>query len=145
MNFSGYNNRRIPDWNELLIALRGNQWQQAVGSMCIDGEDAVALDALGVMNDVAGADWLVMLPEAVIACDQEGETEMPSAEWVDVLGLNEVVYFPPEDFAYYWFSVLEEEPEPTRKDYIAYMNDVRGMKLDKIADEIERLGWNDGR
>lgn len=148
MNFSGYNDRRIPDWNEMVTSLRTSGHSQAFGNMCsmFDDGNIAQLDALGLMNDVAGADWEVADPSTPMACDQEGETTMPSAEWVDVLGLNKEVDEDDmsEDFAFYWLAMLGEEDPPSRLDYIVYLNDVRGLDLPSIANEIETLRWNNG-
>jgi hypothetical protein len=154
-NFAGYNERRIPAWDEVLSALRGGHYPQGYGAMCeVTETDTYApsqpvgakFDALGIINDLAGADWELHAGDN--ACDDDGETEVPGDDILGTLGLDREVYPSElkdarygEAFKYMWRNILEVEEAPRRIDVIAFLNDELGGHA-AVADEVERLGWN---
>lgn len=141
-------------WDEVLAALRGSQYPQTRGAMCrleeteiLPGGDEVnvfSYDVLGVINKLAGADFEIhgITDEA---CDQNGETHVPDIRILDGLKLTE--HLTEEDFnnmEKYAASVkFYFEDTPQRWNILVYMNDQMGMSFNRIADEIERLNWND--
>jgi hypothetical protein len=154
-NFSGHSARRYPDWDEVLRALRSGHYAQGYGAMCtvtnIDESSpsqpkGAQFDALGVINDLAGADW--ELHAGDYACDQDGETEMVGEDVLKPLGLDREVY-PSEiqdtrygtAFEYFWRNIIGEEEAPRRVDVVVFLNDELGGHS-AVADEVERLGWN---
>jgi hypothetical protein len=155
-NFAGIHGRRYPAWDEVLAALRGGHYAQGYEGMCYVTEtDASApaqpvgarFDVFGVINDLAGADWELHAGE--YACDQDGETDLPSEYLLNTLGLNRSVDEEELDedtrwseaFFYFWCDMLGEEEAPRRLDVLAFLNDELGGHT-AVADEVERLGWN---
>jgi hypothetical protein len=155
-NFAGINERRYPAWDEVLAALRGGHYAQGYGSMCKVTETDIAapsqpvgaqFDALGVINDLAGADW--ELHAGICACDQDGETEMPSDDILEPLGLTKAIDEEELEnnspygtaFMYFWRELLGEEDPPRRVDVLVFLNDELGGH-ETVANEVERLSWN---
>lgn len=132
-------------WDTLLAALRSGEYNQGVGGMChIDDSPTYvgrSFCPLGVIRDLAGTDWQLLGTDRY-ACDDDGETGVPSLDLLEMLGLRNFVNYSElgdsyRDSARYWY-----EHVPERWEILVYLNDFVGYTFQEIADEIERLGWH---
>ncbi len=133
-------------WDTVLVALRGNKYTQGTGGMCyaeIDSNKPVQFCVLGVINHMAGADWEV-LGDDNYACDQHGETQVPSLDLLESLGLTKVTDAMVELSPIYRDALVFHmgSNQMQRWEVLSFLNDCVGFTLSEIADEIERLGWN---
>jgi hypothetical protein len=154
-NFAGIVGRRYPAWDEVLRALRSGHYAQGYGAMCtVTNTDesspsqpkGAQFDVLGVINDLAGADWELHAGDN--ACDQDGETEMVGDDVLKPLGLDkELTEEEIQEsrygtaFFYLWRDILGEEDAPRRVDLLVFLNDELGGH-NAVVEEVERLGWN---
>lgn len=130
-------------WDEILNALRSDKYIQSQGALCRITSEGVSYCPLGLIDMLSGSNFELHGNDDV-ACNDSGETHLPDPELLEELGLNQLMT--EEEFAlvpeyaasmrFYYEGVVE------RYTAIAYMNDHVGLKFEKIADEIERLGWN---
>ena len=147
---------KVVTWDDVLSRLRSGEYTQTQGAMCraleteiLPGGDEVHGDwaycPLGLIALAAGADFEIHGTDEV-ACDDDGETGLPPQEVLEYLGLTQEVT--EEDYAKIpeYAAALKNNPfyEGVVERYTAiiFMSDYMGLRFEKIADEIERLGWN---
>ena len=136
---------RVVSWDEYLSALRGaGGYSQTQGAMCkIDGDGNKYFCPLGILNDLAGASWEIHGNNDE-ACDDNGETHLPDPALLETLGLNQMATDEELKGTAYGASLkYMYEGKAERYTVIAYLNDYLGLKFNAIADELERLGWNE--
>lgn len=136
---------KVVAWDDVLTALRGGQFIQTRGAMCVATEAGDAYCPLGVIAYLGGAKFELHGTDDVL-CDDNGETDLPDADILHALGLDgymtDVDYerIPEYAAAMQYFYGGEDI---LRYDALAFMSDQLGLRFHKIADEIERLGWNE--
>lgn len=147
----------LPSWDDVLSALRGGEYTQARGGLCYVPDEAILspdrtvisiekcwMCPLGIIAWLSGQVW-ELRGDDNWASNDDGETAVPQKELLEHLGLNTVhnVYRirgvskeMAEDMAR-WYGT----DEIFRWEHIAYLNDIVGLTLEEIADELEHLGW----
>lgn len=132
-------------WGDVLDRLRSGEVLQTQGAMCRLNPDGVpAYCPLGLIALLSGADF--QLHSGIdIMCDDNGEEGVPDWGVLEALGLTEYVTEEEMDAVWEYKTALlwKYEGEVRRYELIAFLNDDMGLRFEKIADEIERLGWND--
>jgi bifunctional DNA-binding transcriptional regulator/antitoxin component of YhaV-PrlF toxin-antitoxin module len=128
-------------WDDVLSALRGGEYLQAQGGMLYASPLGDRYDALGVMADLCGAEWKLLGTDEY-ACDDDGETHVPSAI-LEHYGLDKGVSEEEvEDTPYGPAFLYMYGDDPRRYQLLIFLNDDMGYTLGEIADEIERLGYD---
>lgn len=118
-----------------LEALRSEEFEQSRGALF----DGIGYCCLGVADKVVFGDEFISF-NSVLYKDSEGSIDTLSAERAESLGLNtpvsdEELKLLGKDFSGGW--------ELRRSDILVLLNDKEGADFNKIADEIERLGWDE--
>ena len=131
-------------WDYILERMRSGEYLQAQGAMCREHPDATyAYCPLGIVALLSGATF-ELHSGGDILCDDNGEEGVPDANVLSALGLDKIMT--EEELASCWnYRTAMEfyyEGEVRRYEAIAFMNDNLGLRFEKIADEIERLGWD---
>jgi hypothetical protein len=113
--------------------------------MCrLSPEGEPAYCPLGLIALLSGADFRLEYGEDDMMCDDDGETLRPNDEVLEPLGLTAIMT--EEELASCWeYRTAMQfyfEGEVLRWEALSFMNDQLGLKLEKIADEIERLEWD---
>lgn len=136
---------RTPSWDMILTRLRSGDVIQTRGALCRLGpEGQPAYCPMGLIALLSGADFQIHGSDDAM-CDDDGETLKPSDEVLEPLGLTKEMTDEELDSCWQHKNALlfVSDGTPTRADYIAFLNDFASVKFEKIADEIERLNWND--
>jgi hypothetical protein len=143
--------RRIPSWENVLSRLRSGEYTQHFdGGMCKYVDNTTnSYDVLGVIDDLSNADWELLTGHEFLS-DDDGETLKPSHTFVYTLELDTLVTDEDlegtnygQSFLYWNESIVENPNLADRMDLLIYLNDMLMWDFPRIADEIERLGWNE--